>query len=109
MLANLARRASGAILARPCVVSASRVSVARQFSAEVEGEDGEKPSEVSSFLRSLGIEGHDEKFADLKALLHDTKTEKLKEFGMSVQQRKKLLSHVEKYKRGLWAPKELRR
>ena len=36
-------------------------------------------------------------------------TEKLKEFGMSVQQRKKLLSHVEKYKRGLWAPKELRR
>ena len=61
------------------------------------------------FSRTLGIEGHDEKFADLKALLHDTKTEKLKEFGMSVQQRKKLLSHVEKYKRGLWAPKELRR
>ena len=74
----------------------------------VEGEDGEKPSEVSSFLRSLGIEGHDEKFADLKALLYDTKTEKLKEFGMSVQQRKKLLSHVEKYKRGLWAPDAMR-
>ena len=105
MLANLARRA----LARPCVVSASQVPVARRFSAEVEGEDGEKPSEVAIFMNAIGIEGHDEKFADLKALLHDTKTEKLKEFGMSVQQRKKLLSHVEKYKRGLWAPKELRR
>ena len=48
-------------------------------------------------------------FANMKALLYDTKTDQLQGFGLSIQERKKLLSHVEKYKRGLWAPRELRR
>lgn len=112
MLANFARRASGAILARPCVVpAAARVSVVRRFSAEAEaeGEGEEKPSEVAVFLQALGLDSHEDKFANMKALLYDTKTDQLQGFGLSVKERKKLLSHVEKYKRGLWAPRELRR
>ena len=112
MLAHFARRASGAILARPCVVpAAARVSVVRRFSAEAEaeGEGEEKPSEVAVFLKALGLDSHEDKFADMKALLYDTKTDQLQGFGLSIQERKKLLSHVEKYKRGLWAPRELRR
>ena len=78
--------------------------------AEAEGEGGEeKPSEVAVFLQALGLDSHEDKFADMKALLHDTKTDQLQGFGLSIQERKKLLSHVEKYKRGLWAPRELRR
>ena len=111
MLAHFARRASGAILARPCVVPAARVSVVRRFSAEAEaeGEGEEKPSEVAVFLQALGLDSHEDKFANMKALLYDTKTDQLQGFGLSIQERKKLLSHVEKYKRGLWAPRELRR
>ena len=112
MLAHFARRASGAILARPCVVpAAARVSVVRRFSAEAEaeGEREEKPSEVAVFLKALGLDSHEDKFANMKALLHETKTDQLKRFGLSIQERKKLLSHVEKYNRGLWAPRELRR
>ena len=112
MLAHFARRASGAILARACVVpAAARVSVARRFSAEAEAEGGgeEKPSEVAVFLQAIGLDSHEDKFANMKALLYDTKTDQLQGFGLSIQERKKLLSHVEKYKRGLWAPRELRR
>ena len=64
---------------------------------------------MAVFLQAIGLDSHEDKFANMKALLHETKTDQLKGFGLSIQERKKLLSHVEKYKRGLWAPRELRR
>mmetsp|Transcript_20345 Transcript_20345/g.32972 ORF Transcript_20345/g.32972 Transcript_20345/m.32972 type:complete len:162 (+) Transcript_20345:71-556(+) len=67
-------------------------------------------AQVATFLASLDIEPgkYQEKIKDLRALLYDVKTENLKKQGMPVKQRKKLLAHVEKYKQGLWAPKEMR-
>ena len=66
-------------------------------------------SQPEDTFAALGIEEkYAEKIPNMAALLHETKTEHLKKEGMKVTDRKKLLSHVEKYKRGLWAPKELR-
>ena len=73
------------------------------------GEEDRHRADVECFLAALGIEEkYAEKIPNMAALLHETKTEHLKKEGMKVTDRKKLLSHVEKYKRGLWAPKELR-
>jgi hypothetical protein len=58
---------------------------------------------------ALGIDAkYEEKIKDLETLLYDVKTEQLKKAGLTIKERKKLLTHIEKYKRGLWAPKELR-
>ena len=65
-----------------------------------------KAEEVKKFLDALGIESdkYVEKIPDMATLLLHTKTETLKKEGMAIKDRKKLLSHVEKYKSGLWAP-----
>ena len=64
-------------------------------------------AEVAAFLDALSIDSGkyvESAIPDMATLLHSVKTEQLKKEGMPIKERKKLLSHVEKYKRGLWAP-----
>ena len=117
MLRLFASRAAPALLRQHTQLNglvcagAQRTRAAGYCDAGAAGEGGEedRPNEVEVFLTALDI---DAKFAegieDFKTLLYDVKTMRLKKAGMSVKHRKKLLSHVEKYKQGLWAPKELR-
>jgi hypothetical protein len=114
MLAS-ARRAVPALFRRAEIARATRAA-SRAFSADGnadgEGAVDESASErekalVAAFLDALSIESGkyvDSAIPDMKTLLHTVKTEQLKKEGMPVKERKKLLSHVEKYKRGLWAP-----
>ena len=70
-------------------------------------ETEKKAAEVAAFLDALSIDSGkyvDSAIPDMATLLHSVKTEQLKNEGMPIKERKKLLSHVEKYKRGLWAP-----
>ena len=112
-----ARRAVPALFRR--AASARAVPAAfRAFSADgsAEGEGAvdtsaseteEKAAEVAAFLDALSIDSGkyvDSAIPDMATLLHSVKTEQLKKEGMPIKERKKLLSHVEKYKRGLWAP-----
>jgi hypothetical protein len=112
-----ARRAVPALFRR--AASARAVPAAfRAFSADgsAEGvgavdtsasETEEKAAEVAAFLDALSIDSGkyvDSAIPDMATLLHSVKTEQLKKEGMPIKERKKLLSHVEKYKRGLWAP-----
>ena len=116
MLAS-ARRAVPALFRR--AASARAVAAAfRGFSADgsAEGEEAvdasaseteKKAAEVAAFLDALSIDSGkyvDSAIPDMATLLHSVKTEQLKKEGMPIKERKKLLSHVEKYKRGLWAP-----
>ena len=116
MLAS-ARRAVPALFRR--AASARAVPAAlRGFSADgsAEGEEAvdasaseteKKAAEVAAFLDALSIDSGkyvDSAIPDMATLLHSVKTEQLKKEGMPIKERKKLLSHVEKYKRGLWAP-----
>ena len=83
-------------------------------SAEGEGgvdasasEREQKAAEVAAFLDALSIDSGkyvESIIPDMTTLLHSVKTEQLKKEGMSIKERKKLLSHVEKFRRGLWAP-----
>lgn len=64
-------------------------------------------AEVGAFFNALGIEPDKyvaKSIPDMATLLHAVKTETLKKEGMTIKDRKKLLAHVEKYKKGLWAP-----
>lgn len=116
MFRLFARRAAPALLRqpRPDVSAAAVAAVRRQRAAGYAssgeaGGDGEEKSPVVIFLEALGIDAkYEANIKDLETLLYDVKTERLKREGMTVQDRKKLLSHIEKYKRGLWAPRELR-
>ena len=127
MLRLFARRAAPALLRQPQQPSIANVSFARAqrwrgycdagAAGEAEGageseEEKEKEKEkakVVAFLEALDIDPkYEENIEDFQTLLYEVKTEKLKKDGMTVKERKKLLSHIEKYKRGLWAPKELR-
>lgn len=112
-----ARRAVPALFRR--AASARAVPAAfRGFSADgsAEGEGAvdasaseteKKAAEVAAFLDALSIDSGkyvDSAIPDMATLLHSVKTEQLKKEGMPIKERKKLLSHVEKYKRGLWVP-----
>ena len=108
---SLARRAGArvAIVASGRRVAAPFASSRRGYCDGGEASDEEAKREVLTFLEALGIdEKYHEKIPDMATLLHRTKTEELKKEGMPIKERKKLLSHVEKYKRGLWAPDSMR-
>ena len=108
---SLARRAGArvAIVASGRRVAAPFASSRRGYCDGGEASDEEGKREVLTFLEALGIdEKYHEKIPDMATLLHCTKTEQLKKEGMTIKERKKLLSHVEKYKRGLWAPDAMR-
>ena len=120
MLRLLARRAAPAILrqhqsAATTLIGAQQrrgycdAGAAGEAGEGKEEEEEEGKSKVLSFLEALDIDPkYEENIKDMETLLYDVKTEKLKKEGMTVKERKKLLSHIEKYKRGLWAPKELK-
>ena len=118
MLAS-ARRAVPALFRRAAsarAVAAAFRGVSADGSAEgeeavdasaSETETEKKAAEVAAFLDALSIDSGkyvDSAIPDMATLLHSVKTEQLKKEGMPIKERKKLLSHVEKYKRGLWAP-----
>ena len=107
----LARRAGArvAVGARRRQMIPPFASSRREYCDGGEASDEEGKREVLVFLEALGIdEKYHEKIPDMATLLHRTKTEELKKEGMTIKERKKLLSHVEKYKRGLWAPDAMR-
>ena len=117
MLRLLARRAAPAVLRQHQSAATTLVGAQRRrgycdagAAGEAgEGEEEEGKSKVLSFLEALDIDPkYEENIKDMETLLYDVKTERLKKEGMTVKERKKLLSHIEKYKRGLWAPKELK-
>lgn len=106
---SLARRAGArvAIVASGRRVAAPFALSRRGYCGEASDEEGKR--EVLTFLEALGIDAkYHEKIPDMATLLYRTKTEELKKEGMPIKERKKLLSHVEKYKRGLWAPDAMR-
>lgn len=116
MLRLFATRAASAALRQPQQTSAAKASFAWTQRQRVAGycdagagKEEEEKAKVVIFLEGVGIDAkYQEKIKDLETLLYDIKTEHLKKEGMPVKERKKLLAHIEKYKRGLWAPRKLK-
>ena len=89
--------------------AAGEAEGAPDASSEEEKKKENEKAKVVAFLEALDIDPkYEENIEDMETLLYEVKTEKLKKDGMTVKERKKLLSHIEKYKRGLWAPKSAR-
>ena len=96
--------------ALPSRAPAATLSCLRQraacFSAEASEAVGVgKKEEVQKFLGALKIDAKfagKDKLGDMSTVLSQTKTRYLKKEGMTVKNRKELLTHIEKFKQGLW-------
>jgi hypothetical protein len=93
--------------ALPSRAPAATLSCLRNMtSGQVVKEEVSTKEEVVKFLGALKIDAKfadkADKLGDMSTMLSPITTQDLKKAGMTVKQRKKLLTHIDKYKEGLW-------